>query len=189
MPSIGRDENGGGPDELLQISSVNAEILDVTGRVPLHPFPKPTRKGPRLYPPDKPAEWHVGYRLGADPASGGLPTARKPRRPPAVSSLLRIPAKVNAISEGNANGIPGRMRKVFGAQRRWLLDSVVSVRLRQGKTIRSAAEEHGPLAEKGARGKGRQPFSPPQHTEARSARSAPAEPRVINFRAVSRLRC
>ena len=27
-----------------------------------------------------------------------------------------------------------------------------------------------PLAEKGARGKGRQPLSPPQHTETRSAR-------------------
>jgi hypothetical protein len=30
-----------------------------------------------------------------------------------------------------------------------------------------------PLAEKGARGKGRQPLSPPQHTVARSANSAP----------------
>jgi hypothetical protein len=30
-----------------------------------------------------------------------------------------------------------------------------------------------PLAEKGVRGKGRQPLSPPQHTAARSARSAP----------------
>lgn len=30
-----------------------------------------------------------------------------------------------------------------------------------------------PLAEKGVRGKGRQPLSPPQHTETRSANSAP----------------
>ena len=30
-----------------------------------------------------------------------------------------------------------------------------------------------PLAEKGVRGKGRQPLSPPQHTVARSANSAP----------------
>jgi hypothetical protein len=29
--------------------------------------------------------------------------------------LLRIPAKANADSEGNANGIPGRRRTVFGA--------------------------------------------------------------------------
>jgi hypothetical protein len=28
---------------------------------------------------------------------------------------LRIPAKANADSEGNANGIPGRRRTVFGA--------------------------------------------------------------------------
>jgi hypothetical protein len=31
-----------------------------------------------------------------------------------------------------------------------------------------------PLAEKGVRGKGRQPFAPPQHTEPRSAKSAPS---------------
>ena len=31
-----------------------------------------------------------------------------------------------------------------------------------------------PLAEKGVRGKGRQPLSPPQHTETRSAISAPS---------------
>jgi len=30
-----------------------------------------------------------------------------------------------------------------------------------------------PVAEKGARGKGRQPFAPPQHTESPSAISAP----------------
>jgi hypothetical protein len=28
---------------------------------------------------------------------------------------MRIPVKVNADSEGNANGIPGRRRTVFGA--------------------------------------------------------------------------
>jgi len=32
-----------------------------------------------------------------------------------------------------------------------------------------------PLAEKGVRGKGRQPLSPPQHTETRSAISAPKQ--------------
>jgi len=30
-------------------------------------------------------------------------------------NLVRIPAKVNANSEGNANGIPGRRRTDFGA--------------------------------------------------------------------------
>jgi hypothetical protein len=38
-----------------------------------------------------------------------------------------------------------------------------------------------PLAEKGVRGKGRQPLSPPQHTVAPSARSAPVESRITNF--------
>ena len=39
-----------------------------------------------------------------------------------------------------------------------------------------------PQAEKGARGKGRQPLSPPQHTEPRSANSAPPEFLLISFR-------
>lgn len=50
---------------LLYISSVNAETLDASGHAPKRPSPKTTRKGPRLFPPDKPAEWQVGYRLGA----------------------------------------------------------------------------------------------------------------------------
>jgi len=32
-----------------------------------------------------------------------------------VGIEVRIPAKANADSEGNANGIPGRRRTVFGA--------------------------------------------------------------------------
>jgi len=50
---------------LLYISSVNAETLDASGRGPRRPSLKTTRKGPRLFPPDKPTEWQVGYRLGA----------------------------------------------------------------------------------------------------------------------------
>jgi hypothetical protein len=50
---------------LLYISSLNAETFDASGRVPCHPSAKATRKGPRLFPPDKPTEWQVGYRLGA----------------------------------------------------------------------------------------------------------------------------
>jgi len=49
---------------LLYISSANAETLDASGRKPGRPSPKTTRKGPRLFPPDKPTEWQVGYRLG-----------------------------------------------------------------------------------------------------------------------------
>jgi hypothetical protein len=33
----------------------------------------------------------------------------------AIDQKVRIPTKVNADSEGNANGIPGRRRTVFGA--------------------------------------------------------------------------
>ena len=33
----------------------------------------------------------------------------------ATPSRVRIPTKVNADSEGNVNGIPGRRRTVFGA--------------------------------------------------------------------------
>jgi hypothetical protein len=32
-----------------------------------------------------------------------------------IADYLRIPAKANTDSEGNANGIPGRRRTVFGA--------------------------------------------------------------------------
>jgi hypothetical protein len=48
------------------------------------------------------------------------------------------------------------------------------------KTCPERSGGRAPLAEKGVRGKGRQPLSPPQHTVARSANSAPN--RRINFR-------
>jgi hypothetical protein len=75
---------------------------------------------------------------------------------------MRIPAKVNADSGGNANGIPSRRRTVVGAWQRWHLDCAGSVRLRQEKLVRNGPERSGrrvPLAEKGVRGKGRQPLS------------------------------
>jgi hypothetical protein len=50
---------------LLYISSINAEVVDVSGCGPRHPIPKTTRNGPRLFPPNRPAEWQVGFRLGA----------------------------------------------------------------------------------------------------------------------------
>jgi len=50
---------------LLYICSVNAETFDASGRGPRWPSPKITRWGPRLFPPDKPTEWQVGYRMGA----------------------------------------------------------------------------------------------------------------------------
>jgi hypothetical protein len=52
---------------LLYLCSVNAEIQDGAGtpRVPEYPTPKRTKKGDRLFAPDRPTTWEVGYRLGA----------------------------------------------------------------------------------------------------------------------------
>lgn len=50
---------------LVYVSSTNAEIFDAAGRGPSRPAPKATRKGRRLFPPNQPAEWQVGFRLGA----------------------------------------------------------------------------------------------------------------------------
>ena len=90
------------------------------------------------------------------------------------SVLLRIPAKLNALSEGKLNGIPGRSRTP--SERSDAGNSIVkeSVRLRQEKPVRSAAKEGLLLAGKGVRGKAAG-LAPPQHTEDRSALSAPAQ--------------
>jgi hypothetical protein len=52
---------------LLYVCSQAAEIRDSGGskRVPSHPRPAKTKKGMRLFPPDRPTPWEVGYRLGA----------------------------------------------------------------------------------------------------------------------------
>ena len=52
---------------VLYLCSQNAEIRDATGgtRVPTHPRPERTKKGMRLFPPDRPNQWQVGYRIGA----------------------------------------------------------------------------------------------------------------------------
>lgn len=49
---------------LLYICSRNAEIGDGV-RQPIRPTPKKTKKGLRLFPPDKPTAWDVGVRMGA----------------------------------------------------------------------------------------------------------------------------
>ncbi len=50
----------------LYLCSANAE-LGVSGKParPVRPEPKKTKKGLRYFPPDRPREWEVGYRLGA----------------------------------------------------------------------------------------------------------------------------
>jgi hypothetical protein len=66
---------------------------------------------------------------------------------------VRIPAKVNADSEGNVNGIPSGRRSVFGAQRRWQVDCAGSVRLRQEKVSGAQRRKDAASGERGA-GKG-----------------------------------
>lgn len=50
---------------LLYLCSVNGEIEPVDKRLPSKPEPKKTKRGPRLFPPDKPTTWNVGVRMGA----------------------------------------------------------------------------------------------------------------------------
>jgi hypothetical protein len=52
---------------LLYLCSQAAEIRDGGGekRIPARPKAVKTKKGMRLFPPDRPMAWEVGYRLGA----------------------------------------------------------------------------------------------------------------------------
>jgi hypothetical protein len=52
---------------VLYLCSQAAEIQDGRGgkRVPVRPQSVKTKKGLRLFPPDRPTPWEVGYRLGA----------------------------------------------------------------------------------------------------------------------------
>jgi hypothetical protein len=52
---------------VLYLCSENAEIRESGGghRLPAYPQPKKTKKGLRLYAPDRPTHWEVGVRLGA----------------------------------------------------------------------------------------------------------------------------
>ncbi len=49
---------------LLYICTINSEIGDGT-RQPTKPRPKKTKKGPRLFPPNRVTTWDVGVRMGA----------------------------------------------------------------------------------------------------------------------------
>src|SRR5207248_4319389 len=52
---------------VLYLCSQAAEIRDGQGgnRLPSRPQAVKTKKGVRLFPPDRPNQWEVGYRLGA----------------------------------------------------------------------------------------------------------------------------
>ncbi len=52
---------------VLYLSSQAAEIEEAGGgkRMPTRPLPQKTKKGMRLFPPDHPSRWQVGFRLGA----------------------------------------------------------------------------------------------------------------------------
>jgi len=50
----------------LYLCSEGREIQDADGskKQPLRPAARKTKKGPKLFPPDKPSAWEVGYRIG-----------------------------------------------------------------------------------------------------------------------------
>jgi hypothetical protein len=52
---------------VLYLCSQAAEIKEAGAgrRVPSQPQPQKTKKGMRLFPPNQPSRWEVGYRLGA----------------------------------------------------------------------------------------------------------------------------
>ena len=52
---------------VLYLCSQAAEIREAGAgkRVPTHPKPQKTKKGVRIFAPDHPSRWEVGYRLGA----------------------------------------------------------------------------------------------------------------------------
>jgi hypothetical protein len=52
---------------VLYLCSQAAEIKEAGNgkRVPSHPKPLKTKKGMRIFPPNQPTRWEVGYRLGA----------------------------------------------------------------------------------------------------------------------------
>jgi hypothetical protein len=52
---------------VLYLCSQAAEIREAGAgkRVPSHPKPQKTKKGMRIFPPNQPSRWEVGYRLGA----------------------------------------------------------------------------------------------------------------------------
>ena len=66
---------------VLYLCSENAEIRESGGgaRLPAYAEPKKTKKGLRLFPPDRPTHWEVGYRLGA--ALRRASTERDPAEP------------------------------------------------------------------------------------------------------------
>jgi hypothetical protein len=59
---------------LLYLCSQSAEFRDAAGirNNPHRPTPVQTRKGPRVFPPDKPTIWETGYRLGASLRSAAM---------------------------------------------------------------------------------------------------------------------
>jgi hypothetical protein len=51
----------------LYLCSVANDVRDTSGseRIPARPKPKKVKGGERLFPPDRPTNWEVGYRIGA----------------------------------------------------------------------------------------------------------------------------
>jgi hypothetical protein len=89
--------------------------------------------------------------------------------------MVGIPAKSNAESGMTPNGVPGRSRTPSERSDAATLASRLCRKCSASsrKILSGAQRRKMPLAEKGVRGKGRQPLSMPQLTVARSANSAP----------------
>lgn len=77
---------------LLYICSINADIEGKDGRKPAKPQAKKTKKGDRLFPPDRISTWDVGVRMGAalrqaresapdDETATSIPSRRSGPRP------------------------------------------------------------------------------------------------------------
>lgn len=50
---------------ILYLCSANGEIVPLEGKMPENPTPKKTKRGARLFPPNKTTTWDVGVRMGA----------------------------------------------------------------------------------------------------------------------------
>jgi hypothetical protein len=89
-----------------------------------------------------------------------------------VLNSVWIPLKATSNSGGKPIIIPEGDRSGVGAKRRWHFDVAKTDRNRQ---VESPERSEGGMivARMGVWGKGRQPFSPPQHAMTRSAGSAP----------------
>ena len=91
---------------VLYLCSQAAEIKETGAgkRVPTRPKPQKTKKGMRIFAPDHPSRWEVGYRLGA--ALGRRCRSMNQRnRPAPMPALVLISAGLTGTRSGSARRI------------------------------------------------------------------------------------